>query len=685
LLAANLVPAVAPGSTLAQWVTPAQRMTTYAPLFWNVVFACALPALVVIGVRARRAVVDESRRARRFLYAIVLTLGPVLLETVAESLFPDFRSAVDARRWWLGWIVYPLLISLPLTTAYIVAARDVLEVRVVIQHGVRYLLTRWLILWGAIVPVGILVGYLYLHRDQPLGVVLATPPSPVLLWVSAFCVLLLAMRRRLTVVLDRLAVPGAVDPAAMLAHMGERLKSTRTPLEVTRTLAEAAERTLQTETLSYVRMNDQLVPIEGGAPMPVNSVMGALVAGAREPCLVGPLGHSYFRLLPESDRAWIHERRIHVLLPVTGSRMDSTLVGLIALKERRNALRYSDDDMRFLRAASASASLACEALGTPDRTVGARMAEADEVGIECAGCGRVSTWQVAACECGGAWRPAALPPRLAHRFELVKRLGTGGMGIVYLAMDSVLRRELAVKTITRLSEAAAARLIAEAQAMATFSHQHIAVLYGTERWRGTPILFMEYMSGGTLLERLRSGPLDEAVAINIIQQLGRGLEEVHRRGLFHGDIKPSNIGFTRDDIPKLLDFGLARSAADLGDDVATHTEDEDTRSRIIVGTPAYMSPEVRDGATPGPSLDVWALCIVLLECVMGEPPLRVPSHGFEIRNGVERALTRISMRLSPAVVEFFRSTLAPRIPRYPANAHDLVQALANLPGGRTRD
>src|SRR6185503_14867365 len=150
-----------------------------------------------------------------------------------EGVFPRFRAAVQGYRWWLGWIVYPLLISLPLSTAYIVAATDVLEVRVVIQRGVRYLLTRWLILWGAILPVAVLVVYLYVRRDQPLGVTLASWPAQALLWVSAACVLLLVLRQWLTSLLDRFLLPGAVDPAAMLAHMAERLKTSRTPLEVT--------------------------------------------------------------------------------------------------------------------------------------------------------------------------------------------------------------------------------------------------------------------------------------------------------------------------------------------------------------------------------------------------------------------------------------------------------------------
>ena len=85
---------------------------------------------------------------------------------------------------------------------------------------------------------------------------------------------------------------------------------------------------------------------------------------------------------------------------------------------------------------------------------------------------------------------------------------------------------------------------------------------------------------------------------------------MHRRGLFHGDIKPSNIGFTGDGVAKFLDFGLAQFAVDLADE-AGDSEEDPKRTNDIVGTPAYMSPEVCDGAPRGPEMDVWALCVVL--------------------------------------------------------------------------
>jgi serine/threonine protein kinase len=145
--------------------------------------------------------------------------------------------------------------------------------------------------------------------------------------------------------------------------------------------------------------------------------------------------------------------------------------------------------------------------------------------------------------------------------------------------------------------------------MAGLSHAHIAVLYGVETWRGTPVLLLEYLAGGTLAVRLQSAALDVATALAIVKSLAAALAHVHRSGNYHGDIKPSNIGFTVEGIPKFLDFGLSQA-------IASAPASEGTR-HAIAGTPAYLSPEVRGGAAPGPELDLWALSLVLCESLAG--------------------------------------------------------------------
>jgi hypothetical protein len=664
LLAAGDVILVAmPRSSLSAWALTVGRTTGSAGVYWTILLGATLPALAAIAFRARDASGPEGQRARRFLYVIALAIGPVFAEVVAEGLIPSFARWATTYRWWLGWVVYPLLLALPLGTAYTVAARDVLDVRVVIHRGLRYLLTRWLILWGSVVPLAMLAAYLYAHRDQPLGTSLDTVPSRAMLWVGAIAIGVLLVRRRLVAAVDHALLPGAEAPAVMLAHLAEQLKTARTPIEIARTLAHSTERTLQADAEAYIRRDDELVPLNGGRRIAANSIVGALLIGARGPCAVGPEDSSYYHLLSEMDRGWILDAHVRVLLPIVSTRGEGSLMGMVALKERRNALRYSEDDHRFLSAAAASASLACEALTGGARDAETSLIAAEEVAGECRACGRVERWKTDTCSCGGTWRPASLPARLAERFEIVQLLGAGGMGVVYRASDLTLRRDVALKTIPRLANEAAARLLVEAQAMAAFSHQHIATLYGMERWRGTPVLVMEYMAGDTLASRLRRSSFAEAQVIVLMRQLARALATVHAAGLFHGDIKPSNIGFTRDDVPKFLDFGLTRIAT------------RGSSPHGLVGTPAYMSPEVIDGDDAGPTLDLWALALVFLECLTGRPTVAATSCGVDVERAVSRALAEVTRQCSAEAAAFLATSLHPSPGLRPSSAQTFIARL----------
>ena len=196
------------------------------------------------------------------------------------------------------------------------------------------------------------------------------------------------------------------------------------------------------------------------------------------------------------------------------------------------------------------------------------------------------------------------------------------MGIVYLALDTSLDRLVAVKTLHRLSPSEARRLRREARALATLQHGHLEMIYAVESWRGSPILVLEYLAGGTLAFRLGRGPLDVADAVELGVTMAEALHSLHRVGVLHCDIKPSNIGFTAKHVPKLLDFGLAtaastrqapmssRPAAVVQMTTDTHTDTFaghaflETRGAGPAGTLMYMSPEAIDGAAPDVTFDL---------------------------------------------------------------------------------
>jgi hypothetical protein len=680
--AASALRLAMPDWRVVQSIAPGRQGGTPAELvFVLVVFAGALAALGVIAWRGRLAVGAERARVRLFLYGIVVSLGPIVTLLVVAALVPRLWIAlrspdVFAR---VAPFVYPPMFLLPLVTAYAVAARDVLNVRLVIQRGLRYVLARWLLMWGAIVPLALLAWHLYQYADLTLGRALAHEPAPTLLWFAGVGATVLAFRGTLIRALDQWALPGVEEPAAALAAMAERMKMARTPLEVAVTLAAAIERALQAPASAYLFIGSSVVPAEGGEPvLPAESAIPALLEGGREAAIVSASRRrSYYSLLLSTDRAWIDREQIELLVPLVPGRPGGTLLGLITLSKRRNALGFTDDDIRFVRVAAANASLACDAIDSEGRRAGQAAHDAiEEVALQCRRCGCIEVREsgLSSCSCGSAWEPAALPRRVLARFDVTEWLGAGGMGVVYRASEVSLGRDVALKTLPRLSTLAAERLMTEARTMASLSHEDVAVVYGVEQWRGTPILVMEYLAGGTLSQRLQRGRLAEGEAVALVRQLARSLARVHARGLYHGDIKPSNIGFAPGGAPKLLDFGLARA---LSLD-ASNGGDEGHARAPLGGTWAYLAPEVREGAAPGPALDLWALGVILCEAWIGVHPFPHARTTHDVAAGVLAARARVRAERSPAHERVVATMLSLDTPTRPPSAAHFEQLLTDL-------
>jgi Tol biopolymer transport system component len=203
--------------------------------------------------------------------------------------------------------------------------------------------------------------------------------------------------------------------------------------------------------------------------------------------------------------------------------------------------------------------------------------------------------------------------------EILGPLGRGGMGEVYRARDTKLRRDVAIKVLPASFAGDAERLRRferEAQLLASLNHSHIAAIYGIEEADGVLGLVLELVSGVTLAEKLSRGPISLEDAILIATHLASALEAAHERGIIHRDLKPSNIMVTPDGHTKVLDFGLARSSVDLDPSNAS-TGLGLTRDGEILGTFAYMSPEQARGKHLDKRTDVWAFGCVVYEMLAG--------------------------------------------------------------------
>jgi tetratricopeptide (TPR) repeat protein len=222
-------------------------------------------------------------------------------------------------------------------------------------------------------------------------------------------------------------------------------------------------------------------------------------------------------------------------------------------------------------------------------------------------------------------------PAPSSKYRLIRPLGEGGMGAVYLARDTALNRDVALKFVAAdmLSDAGARkRLVHEAQAAAALDHPAICAVYDIElRPDGEACIVMQYIEGETLAARLARGPLEVREALTVGAELADALALAHARGVVHRDIKPQNVMLTKSGRAKLLDFGIAT----LTDAIAVSSADAETTTAtrpVIAGTPPYMSPEqLTQRALDGRS-DLFSLGCVLYECLTGRA-------AFQGRNALE--------------------------------------------------
>ena len=209
-------------------------------------------------------------------------------------------------------------------------------------------------------------------------------------------------------------------------------------------------------------------------------------------------------------------------------------------------------------------------------------------------------------------------PTSIARFRIVRRLGEGGMGVVYAAHDDTLQREVAIKLLrTDVAGRSSAALLREARAAARVTHPHVCTIYEVGEHEGTPFLVMELLDGETVATRLAHGPLDPLEAGAILVPALEALDAVHQEGLVHLDIKPANVFITSHGV-KLVDFGLARGAptADQG------TTMSNSSAGLLAGTPSYMAPEQVRGEAVDARTDIFAAGVLLFELVTGERPFR---------------------------------------------------------------
>ncbi|MBN2246566.1 MAG: protein kinase [Candidatus Aminicenantes bacterium] len=201
------------------------------------------------------------------------------------------------------------------------------------------------------------------------------------------------------------------------------------------------------------------------------------------------------------------------------------------------------------------------------------------------------------------------------QYKIIDKLGEGGMGVVYKAEDTKLKRTVALKflppDLTRDLEARE-RFIQEAQAAAALDHPNICTVYEINESDGDTYIAMAYVEGKSLKDKMKGGPLVWDEALGFVSQVAQALRAAHKKGIIHRDIKPANIMISNEGIAKILDFGLAKLS--WGEDL--------TKTAAVMGTAAYMSPEQASGQEVDQQTDIWSLGCVLYETLTGKRPFK---------------------------------------------------------------
>ncbi len=262
---------------------------------------------------------------------------------------------------------------------------------------------------------------------------------------------------------------------------------------------------------------------------------------------------------------------------------------------------------------------------------------------------------------------------LDKRYKIVEPIGSGGSSQVYLARDTALNREVAIKVLDQAAAADAGlrkMFVKEARALAALSHPSIVAIYDVGEVDGLPFIVMEHLPGGSLKQRLeRNGPLSPVEAVTHTVEIANGLAFAHSKGIVHADLKPSNILFDSNDHAKVADFGIAR----------TPQEEADTPQ--LFATAMYVAPERVEGKQATPTSDVYGLGLLLYEMLVGKPPFVSANAAVLLRDHVVRMPVPPSHLRQSLVKELDTVVLRslakePRL-RY-QKASDMAQALVSI-------
>lgn len=687
----------APMAAVLAWFVPAYATVVYRPqvaanapgtrVVMITAAAYGAASLIVLALNYRRLDDVNERRRLRVLApgSIVGLLSGISLIVVYWGRSPaDATGALFASPTMaIGTL---MLLALPLSFAYAILRRRLFDVSMLVRQGVRYALARRGVLLIVPVLVAVLVADLAYQRERSLVDIVATRRS---LYVVLIGLALYAHRHRerWLAALDRRFFRERYNAQRLIREVTADLRSADSVDAVAPAVVAHIETALRPRFAALMlrspgepNFHTLASAPAGAAPAPLSGA-SRIVSLAR--VIGGPLrlGNAdeagLGRHLPPEERDVGRGASAELVVPVSVGPEKAEV--LLVLGSKRSEEPYGAEDVDLLSGLAHALALVVERpRATP--SPGPLLAE-------CLDCGRC--YDAGADVCADGHTPAATTTErvLARRYRLDRRLGRGGMGAVYEALDLALERPVAVKlTLEGWMHAIGGsdRFRREALIAASFAHPHVVTVYdfgltGDDR----AFLVMELLRGTDLRHELRrSQRFTPPHALAVMRGVCSAVDAAHRRGLIHRDLKPENLFLAKveaQQIVKVLDFGLARPMSRPGDERVTRG--------MVLGTPSYMSPEqLRDGP-PRSSWDIWSLGVVAYELVTGSLPFASEDAPDESPRGAgsgpawpQSPGVRLGGTLEP-FQRFFARALALDARARPADAREFLTAFEDAVRG----
>ena len=600
--------------------------------------ATVLMGLVLTRNYGRLGDPDSRRRLRWAGLGFGATLGVFLVFALLKVLWYVTGSVT------MAWLVEfsnnlaTVVIALScVALAYAVARHRVLGIHVVIRRGVQYLLAKNALQLIIVLPALIFLFEVIRSPDQRVRDLLLHRPWPFYAVITVTGAISLRYRRQMRLWLDRKFFLPQLEQERLLLALVERIKTAESEAEVCLSAAREIDAALHVTGLhilvrgqndgklrvAYSRTPDAAVRLrdwlnESGSEFLRNGTIFSLYAcegsGSAE--------------LPQAQ-----EPAEQVVVPLVGT--DRAEVGALVLGAKRSEQPYTSRDRDLLGTVAGQIALLYEVLRLKESVQQEKRVRVQVLGHlddrfvqllnECPDCGRCYTTAETTCPQDGANLTLTLPVErtIDAKYRLDRRIGRGGMGVVYEATDLRLGRTVAIKTMVGElfgNSQALTRFEREARAAAALSHPNVVRVYDFGRLAaGGAYLVMELVAGASWRERLRDGRKIVLSQVSYwMKQLCSAVDAAHAKGIVHRDLKPENI-MIGDGDPMgrviILDFGLAKLRSG-------YTDRDLTLSGAVMGTRGYMSPEQRAGRKVDARSDVFALAVICAETFTGCRPPR---------------------------------------------------------------